>query len=121
MLSAIFVIDGVMQARFHAGAAQYMESYGVPGGLLPLVVLLHIGGGLGVALGFMTRIAAVALAIFSLLAAIIFHSDFSVVNQFNHFLKNIGLAGGFLLLALHGPGHWSIDRRFPFLGRILQG
>jgi putative oxidoreductase len=120
MLAAIFVIDGLQQVRFYEGTGGYMESFGVAGALLPLVILLQIGGGLAVAAGFLTRIAAVALAAFVLAAAFIFHTNLADVNEFNHFWKNVALAGAFVLLAVNGPGAWSLDRQAPILGRSLH-
>ena len=120
MLAAIFVIDGLQQVQFYEGTRGYMESFGVAGALLPLVILLHVGGGLAVAAGFLTRIAAVALAAFVLAAALIFHTNLADVNEFNHFWKNVALAGAFVLLAVNGPGAWSLDRQTPILGRRLH-
>jgi putative oxidoreductase len=120
MLAAIFVIDGLQQVRFYEGTRGYMESFGVAGALLPLVILLHVGGGLAVAAGFLTRMAAVALAAFVLAAALIFHTNLADVNEFNHFWKNVALAGAFVLLAVNGPGAWSLDRKTPILGRRLH-
>ena len=121
MLAAIFVIDGLIQLRFQDGTRGYMDAFGVPGGLLPLSILLHVGGGLAVAVGFLTRFAAVALGLFALAAAAIFHTDFASAVEFNNFWKNVALAGAFLLLAVNGPGAWSLDRQFPVLGRRLRG
>jgi putative oxidoreductase len=120
MLAAIFVIEGLQQVRFYEETRGYMESFGVAGALLPLVLLLHVGGGLAVAAGFLTRIAAVALAAFVLAAALIFHTNLADVNEFNHFWKNVALAGAFVLLAVNGPGAWSLDRQTPILGRRLH-
>ena len=77
--------------------------------LLPLVILTELGGGLLVLAGFKTRWAAVALAGFCLLTAVIFHLASGETIEFQ---KNVAMAGGFLLLAVFGPGAWSIDGRF---------
>lgn len=109
MLAAIFLIDGVQQIRFTAATRDYIESFGVSGALLTPVILLHIVGGLAICAGFMTRIAAAALAVFTLAAALIFHTNLADVSEFNHFWKNVALAGAFVLLAVNGPGAWSVD------------
>ena len=112
LLAAIFVIEGRVKILDPSGPVSYMEAYGVPGRLLPLVIATELGGGLLVALGLFTRIAAIALTGFALLTAYYFHRDFADVEhlQLVHFLKNLAIAGGFLMLFAHGPGEWSIDR-----------
>jgi putative oxidoreductase len=87
-----------------------MATAGVPGFLLPVVILTELGGGVLVALGLLTQLAALALAGFCLLAALIFHRDFGDPNQTLHFYKNLAIAGGFLVLAAFGPGAWSLQR-----------
>jgi len=66
---------------------------------------------LAVIVGYKTRIAAFGLAGFCILAAILFHANFSDQMQMIMFMKNIGLAGGFLLLVAHGAGAYSLDNR----------
>jgi putative oxidoreductase len=89
-----------------------MESMGVPGALLPLVILLEVVGGLTLMLGWHTRITAFLLAGFTIVATLIFHSNLGDQTQMLFFLKNLAIAGGLLLVALHGAGPWSIDNRF---------
>lgn len=108
-LSTIFIITGLQKIAGYAGTQQYMESVGVPGVLLPLVIALEVGGGLAVLTGTFTRWAALALAAFSLSAALLFHADFGDNAQAISFWKNVGLAGGFLALAAGTPGAYSID------------
>ena len=108
-LSAIFVMSGAGKLAAYAGTQQYMEAHGVPGALLPLVIFAELGGGLAVLSGTLTRTAAVGLAMFSLASAALFHADFADQNQMIHFMKNVGLAGGFLMLAAHGAGKFSVD------------
>ena len=83
-----------------------MQANGVDGRLLPLVILTELGGGLLVLFGLKTRWAAIALFGFCLLTALFFHLG---ADQTIHFRKNIAMAGGFLLLAIFGPGGWSLD------------
>jgi putative oxidoreductase len=108
-LSAIFILAGLSKLGAYAGTQQYMESAGVPGGLLPLVIALEVGGGLAVLSGAFTRWIAVALALFSVASAVLFHADLADQNQFIHLSKNIAIAGGFLVLAAHGAGAFSVD------------
>lgn len=109
LLALIFVLSGAGKLAAYAGTQQYMESAGVPGLLLPLVILAELGGGLALIAGLFTRLSAVALAGFSVVAAVLFHADFADQNQMIHFMKNVSIAGGLLLLAAHGAGAWSLD------------
>lgn len=88
-----------------------MESAGLPGTLLPLVILVELAGGLLIAVGLATRWAALALAGFTLLSAFFFHFDFSDQAQIINFNKNLAISGGFLILASFGPGTWSFDAK----------
>ena len=108
MLAAMFVMAGISKIGAYAGTVAYMESFGLPGALLPAVIALEIGGGLAILAGLQTRIAAVMLGGFTLLAAVIFHSDFSQPMQTILFNKNLAITGAFLLLFAHGPGEWSL-------------
>ncbi|WP_201837106.1 DoxX family protein [Microvirga zambiensis] len=109
MLAFIFIIEGWDKIQAYEGTQQYMENYGVPGLLLPLVILTELGGGLLIAFGFQTRLAALALAGFCILTAILFHRDIADIGEFIHFNKDIAIAGGFLLLVAFGAGEWSLD------------
>jgi putative oxidoreductase len=110
-LGHIFLIAGISKIGAYAGTQGYMEAMGVPGALLPLVILLEIGGGLAIIVGWKARWAAIALAGFSVVAAAIFHNNFSDQIQMIMFMKNFAMAGGFLLLAVHGAGAYSLDNR----------
>ena len=106
MLAYIFVIEGAEKITGYAGVADYMQSNGVDGRLLPLVILTELGGGLLVLFGLWTRWAAIALSGYCLLTALIFHIGADQAIQFN---KNVAMAGGFLALAVLGAGAWSLD------------
>lgn len=108
-LSAIFIISGIQKITGYAATQGYMESMGVPGMLLPLVILLEVGGGLAILTGFMTRWVSLAMAAFSIVSALIFHNNFGDQNQAINFYKNIAMAGGFLVLASSAVGQYSID------------
>lgn len=111
LISAMFIMAGIGKIGGYAGTQAYMESQGVPGILLPLVILLEVGGGLAVVVGWQTRIFAFLLAGFCLSAAVLFHFDFSDQMQSILFMKNVGLAGGFLFLVASGAGPLSLDGR----------
>ena len=110
-LGHIFLLAGVSKIGAYAGTQGYMDAMGVPGMLLPLVILLEVGGGLAIIAGWKTRWTAIALAAFSVVSAAIFHNNFGDQTQMIMFMKNIAIAGGFLLLAVHGAGAYSIDNR----------
>ena len=111
MLALIFILAGLGKIQDPAGTAGYMQSMGVPGILLWPTIALEVLGGLAIAIGYKTRYAAFALAIFSILAAVIFHRNFGDQMQMILFLKNIAMAGGLLLLATSGKTAYSIDMR----------
>lgn len=110
LIAAIFVVAGYSKIGGYAGTQGYMEAMGVPGALLPLVILLELGGGIAIVLGLLTRPVAVALAGFCLLSGWLFHNPADAAQQ-TMFLKNLALAGGFLAIAAHGAGAWSLDAR----------
>jgi putative oxidoreductase len=110
MLALIFVLAGIGKIADPAGTSGYMQAMGVPTLLLWPTIALEVLGGLAVAVGYKTRYAAFALAGFSVLAAIIFHSNFSDQIQSVLFLKNIAMAGGLLLLAVGGKTAYSVDK-----------
>jgi putative oxidoreductase len=107
-LVLLFVISGFGKIGGYAGTAAYMAANGVPGLLLPLVIVLEIGGGILVLIGWHTRIASLLLAGFTILALLLFHMPVTAENQIV-FLAELGVAGGFLVLAAHGAGAWSLD------------
>lgn len=111
MMSAIFIVAGVNKIGAYAGTQGYMESMGVPGALLPLVILLEIGGGLAVLAGWQTRIAAFLLAGFSVLSALLFHANLADQMQSILFMKNLAMAGGLLFLVSGATHPWSLDAR----------
>ena len=110
-LSLIFVLSGIAKISAYAGTQQYMAAAGVPGFLLPFVIALEVGGGLAILAGVFTRQAAVALALFSVASALLFHANLADQNQFIHFMKNIAMTGGLLQVVAFGAGAYSLDRR----------
>jgi putative oxidoreductase len=118
MLAFIFVVEGWSKIGAYEGTVQYMENHGIPGQLLPLVIVTELGGGLLIAAGFKTRLAALALSGFCVLTAFLFHRNLAEISEFIHFSKDLAMAGGFLVLVAFGAGNWSLDalqeERAPF-------
>ncbi|KWV92228.1 LysR family transcriptional regulator [Erythrobacter sp. YT30] len=113
LLAAIFILSGVNKLGAVEGTIGYIASAGLPFATATFyaVVALEIVGGVMLVVGVKPRLTAVALAVFSIVAAIVFHSDFADQNQMIHFLKNLALAGGLLQVAAFGAGRLSIDRK----------
>ena len=118
MLALIFVTSGFGKIAGFAGTVGYIASKGLPMAsvVAVLTILVELGGGLAVAFGFFTRWAALALAVFAVLAGVIFHNYWAVpaeqvMNVQIHFWKNISIAGGFLVLAAFGAGAISLDAK----------
>jgi putative oxidoreductase len=111
LMAQIFIIAGIGKITGYAGTQAYMSAMGVPGALLPLVILLEIGCGLALVVGWKTKWVAYILAAFTIVAALIFHHNFADAMQKINFMKNLAIAGGFLLLAINGAGSISLDRK----------
>jgi putative oxidoreductase len=111
LLAALFLLSGVGKIGAFATTAGYMQAVGVPGALLPLVIATEVLGAVAIVVGWQTRVTAFLLAGFTLLSAALFHSDFGDQTQMIMFLKNVSIAGGFLLLVAHGAGRLSFDRK----------
>jgi putative oxidoreductase len=111
LISLMFVTSGFSKVSGYAATQGYMEAMGVPGALLPLVIAVELLGGLAVMLGWHTRIAAFLLAGFSLLSALLFHANFGDQMQMIMFMKNISIAGGFLMIVSLGGGAFTLDNR----------
>ncbi len=109
-LAAMFLLAGFQKIGGYAATQGYMESQGVPGFLLSLVIILEVGGGLALIVGWKTRWFALALAGFCVLTAFLFHFDFGNGLQKILFLKNIAIAGGLLVLCHAGAGRFSLDK-----------
>jgi putative oxidoreductase len=110
-ITLIFVMAGLNKISAYEGTQAYMEAMGVPGGLLPAVILAEVVLGLAVLVGYQTRLAALGLAGFSIISGVLFHADFSDQMQMTMFMKNIAIAGGFLFLVANGAGAFSFDNR----------
>jgi putative oxidoreductase len=110
LLAAIFLESGINKIGGYAATQGYMESAGVPGALLPAVIVIEVIGALALIVGYRTRIVALALAVFTILAALLFHR---APDQMQHLMlmKNLAIAGGMLILTARGAGAWSLDAR----------
>lgn len=111
-LSVLFLLSGLGKIGGYAGTAAYMASLGVSSALLPLVIATEVLGAIAIILGWQTRIVAFLLAGYALLTALLFHNNFGDQVQMIMFLKNVSIAGAFLLLVANGAGPLSLDRRF---------
>jgi putative oxidoreductase len=111
LLAALFIPAGFSKIGGYEGTQGYMESLGVPGMLLPLVIILELGGGLALLVGYQTKIVAFLLAGFCVVAAFLFHFQPDEQIQMILFMKNIAVAGGLMLLVAHGSGALSLDRK----------
>ena len=108
-LSMIFIFSGFTKITGYAATQGYMESMGVPGMLLPLVIAVELFGGLAILFGFKARFVAILLVGFNIISALLFHQFWIDESQTNPFMKNIAMAGGFLMIFAHGAGAYSID------------
>ena len=111
LLAMMFFMSGLSKIGNYAGTQGYMEAMGVSGSLLPLVIVIEVLGGLAIIVGWKTKFIAFVLAGFTVSAAVLFHADFSNQVEMTNFMKNVTIAGGFLLLVAHGPGAYALDNR----------
>ena len=109
LLSLLFLIEGFGKISMQEDVIMYMEDYGVPGILFAPATVLEILFPLLLIVGYRTKWAAAVMALFTFAVAIIFHSDFSEGMQMIFFLKDIAIAGGFMIIVAYGPGKISLD------------
>jgi putative oxidoreductase len=112
LMSAIFLHEAFVKIAGFAGAAGYMQAAGLPPVLLPVAIAVELGCGLAILAGAFTRYAALLLAGFCVVTAVLFHTKFGETNQLLHFEKNLSMTGGFLALWVAGAGAWSLDAWF---------
>ena len=113
LLAVIFLLSGFGKLTAIAGTSAYFAGLGLP---LPAVTAVVVGliellGGLAILVGFQTRVAAWVLAVFTVATALVAHTGWADQMQMINFLKNLGIAGGFLVLSSSGAGAYSIDAR----------
>ena len=111
LISLIFLSAGVGKIFNNEGTIVYMESFGVPGYLLIPAIIIEILFPLLLIVGYKTKLAASVMALFTFTVAIIFHTDFGEGIQMTMFLKDLAIAGGFLIIFIRGAGKYSIDQR----------
>ena len=112
LLSALFLIEGLGKISMREDVVMYMEDYGVPGMLFVPATILEILFPLFLIVGYKTKWAASIMALFTFVVAIIFHTDFSEGMQMVFFLKDIAIAGGFMIIVAYGPNKISLDYYF---------
>ena len=112
LLSALFLIEGFGKISMQEDVIMYMEDYGVPGILFVPATVLEILFPLLLIVGYKTKWAASVMALFTFTVAIIFHTNFSESMQMIFFLKDIAIAGGFMIIIVYGPGKISLDHYF---------
>ncbi|RUL69460.1 DoxX family protein [Dyella choica] len=111
LIAGLFLLSGVGKITAYTATAGYMASVGVPGGMLPLVIATEVLGSLAIILGWKTRIVSFLLAGFTLLTGFLFHTHFADQVQMIMFMKNVSIAGAFLLLTVNGAGPLSLDNK----------
>ena len=110
LISALFLISAYNKIFSIDGTMSWMEGFGIPGLLLYPTIALEIILPLFIVIGYQARLSAGLLAIFCITTAFIFHYDFVDQMQTIAFLKNLGLAGGFLFIVANGNKDWAVDR-----------
>ena len=110
-ISSVFLLSGYNKIINYDATVNWMEGFGIPGLLLWPTIILEIFLPILIIIGYQIRLSAITLALFSIATAVIFHSDFTNQMQIVAFLKNFGLAGGFLFIAIHGTKDWALDKK----------
>ena len=111
LISALFLTSAYDKIFSIDGSINWMEGFGVPGFLLYPAIVLEILLPVCIILGYQARLAASFLTIFCLATAFIFHLDFDDPSQKISFLKNLGLAGGFLFIVANGTKDWALKNK----------
>ncbi len=112
LISIMFLLSGVNKIGNYEGTVAWMESMGVPGIFLIPAIILEIVGPILIIIGYKVKISAALLSMFCVATAVIFHNNLSDQMQFISFMKNIGLAGGFLFLFVNGAKNFSLDKKY---------
>ena len=114
-ISALFLLSAYNKILSIDGTIGWMEGFGIPGFLLFPTIALEIILPLFIIVGYNARLSAGILATFCIATAFIFHYDFADQIQTIAFLKNLGLAGGFLFIVANGTKDWAVDREKKFV------
>jgi putative oxidoreductase len=112
LLSVIFIYAGWHKIGGFDNTAQFMASKGLPltEVLLVLTIIIELGGGLLILIGYQARWAAMVIFLFLIPVTVIFHPPWSDPGQINSFLKNLAIMGGMLYIMVHGPGPLSLGK-----------
>lgn len=108
LLASIFVHEGVFLIANFTTAAPGMAKLGIPPLLAIATIALQLAAGLAIAFGVQLRPAAVALGLFCVATAVLFHTNLANRNELLHFEKDLAIAGGLFALAVCGTGRWTI-------------
>jgi putative oxidoreductase len=111
LIAVLFLLSGFSKLAAPAVTQGYIASAGLPAPLLGylIAIIVEVGGGVLLVIGYRTRLVALILAAFTLAAALAFHNNFADQDQMIHFLKNIAVIGGLLQVAAFGAGAFSLD------------
>jgi putative oxidoreductase len=109
LLAWIFLHEGVFLLSNYSASSAGIAKMGAPAFALAPVIALQLVAGLGIAIGCYARCGALALGLFCLATAVLFHTNFAVRNELLHFEKDIAIAGGMFVLVVSGAGRWSVD------------
>ena len=116
LLAFMFILSGFGKITGFDGTVGYIGTkLPMPQVVAVLTILVELGGGILLAVGFQARWAALALAGFTILAGLLFHNFWAVeaaqkMGQQINFLKNVSIAGGMLMVFAFGPGRYSVDK-----------
>lgn len=108
-ISSVFLLSGINKIFSYDSTVTWMEGFGIPGFLLWPTIVLEILLPIFIIIGYKTQLSAILLAIFCIATALIFHFDLENQMQTIALLKNFGLAGGFIFVAINGPKDWALD------------
>lgn len=109
LLAWIFLHEGAFLVANFTSASASMAKLGIPAYLLVATIALQLVAGAAIAAGWHARWGALALGLFCLATAVLFHTNFANRNELLHFEKDLAIAGGMFVLMVHGPGGWSVD------------
>jgi putative oxidoreductase len=121
LLATIFIVSGLGKIAAPEATQGYIASVGLPAPLLGYLaaIVVELGGGALLLVGYRTRAVAAGLAAFSVVSALAFHHALGDQNQLFHFLKNLALAGGLIQVVAFGAGAYSVDNRKQVSRRLL--
>jgi putative oxidoreductase len=114
LIAAIFLMSGIGKIADPHGTQQYMQAMGMTWAttfFYVSAIVIEVGGGLSLLLGYWTRAGAIALILFMIPTTLMFHTNFADQNQMIHFLKNLAMFGGLFYVAAYGAGPVSLDGR----------